>query len=442
MSDFKFVRNFENNLDAILYKNNIIYFKYDNRYVIIEKIENEDNLNELINRLICYSYNKYQGVIYNGDFELSKYNFIYQKELGRYLLDFENVKIKRFVKVGVLRTGDKNNICDVEGVLVGQKSIKTEKYNTGVTVVKPHRGNVFKEKVVAGCHVHNGIGKSMGFVQINELGTIETNVAITGTLNIGKISDAVIEESLNNNPEIGITTGTVNPIVLECNDSSLNDSRDRAISKEDYFDALDDLQDDFSQGAVGGGSGMVCHGFKGGIGSASRKIMIGDNEYTLGVIVNSNFGSGNGKDLIFNGVKLGDEIKTLQDHEDKGSITVLVVTDVPLDNRQLNRVVKRCSMGISRTGSFAGNGSGDVFVGFTTANKVSHFVSSPIDNIIRLSDSYINGCFRACVEATEEAVLNSMLFSVTTKGSRNTILDIRSYFECIIDLLNPEIIYK
>ena len=440
MTNYKFIKNYENELDAIIFSNSVICFKYIDECVFIEKIIDNGNINSIIDRLICLAYNKYCFIKYKGGYNLSNYHFVFLD--GEYILDLKNVKIKRFLEIGILPTGEKNNICDIEGVLVGQKSIKTEKYNTGVTVVKPHKGNIFKEKVVAGCHVHNGFGKSMGFVQINELGTIETNIAITGTLNIGKISDAVIEESLENNPEIGISTGTVNPIVLECNDSTLNDSRDRAITIEDYYEAINNFDNDFSQGAIGGGCGMVCHGFKGGIGSASRKITISEKEYTLGVMVNSNFGSGNGRDLIFNGVKLGKEIETLQNHEDKGSIIVLVVTDVPLDNRQLNRVVRRCSMGISRTGSFAGNGSGDVFVGFTTANKVCHFVESPIDNINRLSDNYINSCFRACVEATEEAILNSMLFSVTTKGSRNKILDLRSYFECIIDLLNPEIIFK
>lgn len=431
--------NNENNIYQIKYNDDEMKFIIDDKETVITEINAFDYLQNLLEYLICYVYNKCEKITYNGSVNLENYHFY--KLDSKFILDINKVKIRRFVKIGKMSTGKKNNICDVEGVLVGQKSIKTDKYNTGVTVVKPHPGNVFKEKVVAACHVHNGFGKSMGFVQIDELGTIETPIAITGTLNIGIIADAVIEKSLQENPEIGISTGTVNPIVLECNDSTLNDSRDRYITKDDYFEAYNNLNDDFNQGAVGGGCGMVCHGFKGGIGSSSRIIKIGENEYTLAVLVNSNFGSGNGQDLIFNGKILGDEIKTLQDFEDKGSITVLVVTDLPLDNRQLKRVVKRCSMGISRTGSFAGHGSGDVFVGLSTANKIKHFSENAFENIIRMRDGYINSAFRACVEATEEAVLNSMLFSEETKGRRNVIFGLNKYYQTYIEKITPVIEY-
>ena len=430
----------ENNIYVIKYNDDELKFIIDDKETVITEINALNYLQNLLEYLICYVHNKCGKIVYEGSVNLENHHF---NKLGSgFILDLNKVKIRRFVKIGKMSTGKKNNICDVEGVLVGQKSIKTDKYNTGVTVVKPHPGNIFKEKVVAASHVHNGFGKSMGFVQIDELGTIETPIAITGTLNIGIIADAVIEKSLEENPEIGISTGTVNPIVLECNDSTLNDSRDRYITKDDYFEAYSNLNDDFSQGAVGGGCGMVCHGFKGGIGSSSRIIKIGDNEYTLAVLVNSNFGSGNGQDLIFNGKRLGDEIKTLQDFEDKGSITVLVVTDLPLDNRQLKRVVKRCSMGISRTGSFAGHGSGDVFVGLSTANKIKHFSDDAFENVIRMRDGYINSAFRACVEATEEAVLNSMLFSEKTSGRRNVIFGLNKYYQTYIEKITPVIEYS
>ena len=429
----------ENNIYVIKYNDDELKFIIDDKETVITEINALNYLQNLLEYLICYVYNKCGKIVYEGSVNLENHHF--DKLDNGFILNINKVKIRRFVKIGKMSTGKKNNICDVEGVLVGHKSIKTDKYNTGVTVVKPHPGNIFKEKVVAASHVHNGFGKSMGFVQIDELGTIETPIAITGTLNIGIIADAVIEKSLEENPEIGISTGTVNPIVLECNDSTLNDSRDRYITKDDYFEAYSNLNDDFSQGAVGGGCGMVCHGFKGGIGSSSRIIKIGDNEYTLAVLVNSNFGSGNGQDLIFNGKRLGDEIKTLQDFEDKGSITVLVVTDLPLDNRQLKRVVKRCSMGISRTGSFAGHGSGDVFVGLSTANKIKHFSDDAFENVIRMRDGYINSAFRACVEATEEAVLNSMLFSEKTSGRRNVILGLNKYYQTYIEKITPVIEY-
>ena len=158
-------------------------------------------------------------------------------------------------------------------------------------------------------------------------------------------------------------------------------------------------------------------------------------------MVNSNFGSSNGSDLVINGHQMGEKIKTYTEGEDKGSITVLVATDAPLDYRQLRRVVNRCSMGIARTGSFAGHGSGDVFVGFSTKNIIKHFDSEPVETVERFSDDYISLFFRATVEATEEAVINSLMFSNTTYGRRNKRLGLNEYFEVYCELLEPEIEY-
>lgn len=348
---------------------------------------------------------------------------------------------QRKVKIGELPTGNKNNICDVNGILVGHSTVETDNIHTGITAILPHTGNMFKEKVVAACYSYNGFGKSMGLVQVEELGTVETPILLTNTLNIGKVSDGLISYMIKNNPEIGVTTGTVNPIVMECNDGSINEIQLRVLNENNVLESINNATDDFKQGNIGGGTGMKCHGFKGGIGSSSRIVKYNDQEYTIGVLVNSNFGSSNGKDLIFKGRYLGELIKNynLKQEEDKGSIIVVVATDAPLDSRQLKRVCKRAELGIGRTGSYAGNGSGDIILAFSTANKVKHYNDSAIETITRFSDNYINQIFKATVEATEEAVLNSMLYSTGVKSFNGTyIKSLNEYKELFNDLLIEE----
>ncbi len=320
---------------------------------------------------------------------------------------------KRLVQIGNLPTGKQNNICDVDGVLVGHSTVETNNIHTGITAILPHGDNMFKEKVVAASYSYNGYGKSMGLVQVEELGTVETPILLTNTLNIGKVSDGLISYMLKDNPEIGVSTSTVNPLVMECNDGSINEIQLRVLDESNVIEAINNATTDFKQGNIGGGTGMKCHGFKGGIGSSSRVVTYGDKQYTIGVLVNSNFGSSNGKDLIFKGRPLGDLITeyNLKQEEDKGSIIVVVATDAPLDYRQLKRISKRAELGIGRTGSYAGNGSGDIILSFSTANKVKHFNDKPCEEIERFSDNYINQIFKAVVEATEEAVLNSLLYS-------------------------------
>ncbi len=320
---------------------------------------------------------------------------------------------KRIVKIGEMKTGKKNNICDVKGVLVGQVTKEDERTHTGITAILPHSGNMFEEKVVAGCSLFNGFGKSMGLVQVMELGTIETPILLTNTLNIGKVSDGLISYMIDETPEIGISTSTVNPLVMECNDGSINEIQRRVLNEADVRMAIKNATDDFQEGSVGAGTGMKCHGFKGGIGSSSRVFTIDEKEYTVGVLVNSNFGSSNGKDLIFKGRPLGKLIQDyhLPEQEDQGSIIVVIATDLPLDARQLNRIAKRAEIGIGRTGSYAGNGSGDIIVAFSTQNKVCHFPKQALEQVTRFHDDYINTVFKAVVDATEEAILNSLLFS-------------------------------
>ncbi len=346
--------------------------------------------------------------------------------------------MKRMVKIGNLPVGAKNNICDVPGVLVGHVTIDEDTHHTGITCILPHSGKMFEEKVVAASYVYNGFGKTIGLVQIDELGTIETPILLTNTLSVGKVAEGLVDYMVKQSPEIGVSTSTVNPVVMECNDGTINEIQKRILDTNHVYEAINNAAPDFIEGAVGAGCGMKCHGFKGGIGSSSRVVKIDDTEYTIGVLVNSNFGSSNGRDLIFKGRFMGDLIKdyNLKAEEDKGSIVVVLATDLPLDSRQLKRVAKRIELGIARTGSYAGNGSGDVMIAFTTANKVLHYPTKAVETITRFSDDYINQIFKATVDATEEAVLNSMLHAEGKTGYHGTYYkSLMEYSDLFDDLL-------
>lgn len=345
--------------------------------------------------------------------------------------------MERLVAIGQMEVGRKNNICDVPFVRVGHFTIHRDNHHTGVTTVIPHEGNLFMQKVPAASFVFNGFGKSVGFMQIDELGMIETPIILTNTLAVGKAIDACVTYSLTRNPEIGRNTGTVNSIVLECNDGKLNDIRTRIIDEDMVLSAINDATDDFKQGSVGAGAGMICHGFKGGIGSSSRLMTFNGKTYTLGVLVNANFGHSKGVDLIFKGRPIGKLITKDQAgiEEEKGSIAVVVATDLPLDNRQLRRVLMRAEIGIGRTGTYAGNGSGDVFVAFSTASHIAHSSLNAITKRLAFHDSHINTVFRAVVEATEEAILNAMLTSPRIKGFLGevpSLLEYQSYFQDLL----------
>lgn len=320
------------------------------------------------------------------------------------------------MSIGQLPTGKNNTISDVDGVLVGHSTIIQEGVRTGVTAVLPHGGNLFKEKVAAACHVINGFGKTAGTIQIEELGTIETPIVLTNTLSVGTAYEALVEYMLEQNEDIGTSTGTVNPVVCECNDGYLNDIRGLHVKKSHVFESLKSADRDFEEGAVGAGTGMSCFGLKGGIGSSSRLIELDGGEYTLGALVLSNFGAK--EDLLLDGVKAGNVIggKNAERQEDKGSIIVIIATDVPLSDRQLKRVSKRAVVGLSRLGSFLGNGSGDIVIAFSTANRIRHYEEQDIITVQMINEEKINMLFRAAAEATEEAVLNSMTASDAVVG--------------------------
>lgn len=312
------------------------------------------------------------------------------------------------IKIGTLDHGERNLITDVNGVKVGHCTIKNGDINTGVTAILPHGGNMFKEKVYGAVHVINGFGKSVGTVQIEELGTIETPILLTNTLNVGKVSHYLVQHMLKYNDDIGIRTGTINPVVCECNDGYLNDIRGAHVGEAEVLKALNEASEDFEQGAVGAGTGMSCFDYKGGIGSSSRKFKLNEEEYTLGALVLSNFG--NKKDFILNYETTKEYLNSNYGEKlEQGSIIIVIATDAPLCNRQLKRISKRAGVALGRLGSFWGNGSGDIVIAFSTANRFNHYEKEGTINIKVINENLIDTVFRATVEATEEAILNSMI---------------------------------
>ena len=320
------------------------------------------------------------------------------------------------IKIGRGTPGQRNLITDVPGVKVGHVTIRDgADVNTGVTAILPHEGNMFQEKVMASSCVINGFGKTMGLVQVEELGTIETPIIMTNTLSIGTAANALIKYMLQQNEDIGVKTGTVNPLVCECNDGVLNDIRGLHVKEEHVFEALANCNEEFEEGVVGSGTGMCCLGLKGGIGSASRIVKLDDKEYTVGALVMSNFG-GAGR-LLIEGRHMGQEIKDkLEAQQDKGSIIMLIATDIPLTERQLKRVARRAGVGLARTGSYYGNGSGDIAIAFTTANRVPHYSKTAVMDIKMISDNKIDPVFDMAAEAVEEAIISSLYHAETTTG--------------------------
>lgn len=325
------------------------------------------------------------------------------------------------VHIGNLPTGKNNSITDVAGVKVGHVTLDKNNAKTGVTAIIPHGGNLFKEKVIGGSHIINGFGKSTGLIQIDELGTIETPIILTNTLSVGAAHEGLVQYMLDDNEDIGISTGSVNPIICECNDGELNDIRGLHVKPNHVLEAINNASELFEEGNVGAGTGMICYELKGGIGSSSRIIKLDEKEYTIGVLVLSNFGSL--EDFRLNGNHIGpvisNLIKDLNPREEQGSIITILATDIPLSSRQLKRVIKRIYPGISRTGSFTGNGSGEVSIGFSTANIINHYEENDIIDIKIINENRIDGIFKATVEATEEAILNSLICSTTTIGRDN-----------------------
>lgn len=336
------------------------------------------------------------------------------------------------IETGIFKPGPFNAITDVKDVKVGQVTLIEGEgalvpgkgpVRTGVTAILPHGGNLFNEKVPAAAFVLNAFGKSTGLQQVNELGNLEVPIVLTNTLNVPLVADAVIQWSLEKNPEIGIKTGTVNPVVGEVNDGTLNDIQGRHVTKEDVFQAINSAKSGpVEEGTVGAGTGSTCMSFKGGIGTSSRVLPEKLGGYTVGVLVQTNFGGS----LMINGAPVGREMGKYDfsqyfpyeippTHNLDGSCMVVVATDAPLDQRQLERVTKRVALGLARTGFYSSNGSGDFFIAFSTAQRVPQNTGLTLDTTVVANDS-MSSIFQATEEATEEAVINSILKATTVVG--------------------------
>ncbi len=319
------------------------------------------------------------------------------------------------IEIGVLKTGKINAITDIEGVRVGHTTlIIGDSIRTGVTAILPHSGNIFQLKVPAAIYIGNGFGKLAGYSQVKELGNIETPIILTNTLSVPVASDALITYTLNSNKNVH----SVNSIVGETNDGWLNDIRGRHIKQEHVLNAIKNAKGGFvEEGNVGAGTGTICFQYKGGIGTSSRVVPKSFGGYTVGVLVQTNFGG------VFelNGVPIAKELNNypsgFKDDVD-GSCMMVVITDAPLDSRNLERLAKRAIMGLAKTGGIASNGSGDYVIALSTAkdNFVPYSEDSMLNEKKELMNYAMSPLFLATIEATEEAVLNSLFAAETMIG--------------------------
>ena len=312
--------------------------------------------------------------------------------------------------------GKRDLITDVPGVTVGHATVHEGDVHTGVTAILPHPGDLFHDKVTAACCVLNGFGKSAGLVQVEELGTIESPILMTNTLSVGTVLDGAVRYMLERNPDIGVTAGTVNCVVTECNDGRLNDIRGLHVTETHVRQALADCREDFAEGAVGSGAGMVCLGLKGGIGSASRTVALDGTGYTVGALVMTNFGRAG--DLVIGGRHYDTRKAGITPGKDAGSIIIILATDIPLNERQLKRTARRSMIALGRVGSFCGSGSGDIAIAFTTANNRPHTSAQSVLPARVLHEDSIDAVFEAAVEAVEEAIVSSLYHAETTTGIR------------------------
>lgn len=312
---------------------------------------------------------------------------------------------------GTMKKGARNLITDVPGIKVGHCTTAKDDIQTGITAILPHGGDLYHEKCIAASHVINGYGKSTGLMQINETGSIETPIILTSTLSVGNAFSACVRYMMERNPGIGREEGTVNPVILECNDSFLNDARGLHTGDEQVLAAINAAGEDFELGAVGAGRGMSCYGLKGGIGSSSRVFEACGGEYTLGALVMTNFGSL--KDLVVSGDKLGKRLSGGTELT-KGSCIMVLATDAPVSSRQLQRVCRRAQSGLARTGGITTGGSGEVVTAFSTANRMKN--EEPVWHMEFLNENALEPLFRAATEAVEEAIIRSMLEAETVTG--------------------------
>jgi len=334
------------------------------------------------------------------------------------------------VKVGILPSGPVNAITDVAGVEVGQTTIiRGNNVRTGVTAILPHGGNLYQERVPGGVFVGNGYGKLTGSTQVDEMGEIETPILLTSTTSVPRVADALISYMLSLSGNENVLS--INPMVGETNDGYLNDIRGRHIAPEDVTKAIRDAKSGpVDEGTFGAGTGTVAFGWKGGIGTASRRLPATLGGYTVGVLVQSNFGG----ILTINGAPVGQElgqyylrnetsqVEGVKDQAD-GSCMMVIATDAPLDARNLKRLAARAWVGMARTGSSASNGSGDYAIAFSTSSQARIHIGDPSTTRKTeiLTNDAMSPLFEAVVEATEEAIYNSMLKATTVTGNGHTV---------------------
>ena len=359
---------------------------------------------------------------------------------------------------GILMTGPLNAITDVEGVMVGHTTrIEGDSIRTGITAILPHSGSLFSDRVPAAVYVGNGFGKALGFTQVQELGELETPIALTNTLSIFDVAKGVGDYMLYRPGNENVRS--INPVVGETNDGFLNDIRARVLTTEDVYTAIENAKEGpVAEGNVGAGTGTRALGFKGGIGTSSRQLPENRGGYTVGVLVQSNFGG----ILTIDGAPVGEVLgnhymagevpyqagltsrgkqndisefgKNDSNNEDSvdgydfdtdGSIMIIVATNAPLTSRNLNRLAKRAMMGVARTGGFASNGSGDYVIAFSTHEQVRRDIYSDNDlsDISELRNSAVSPLFLAAVEATEEAILNSLFMAESMTGQFGNKMD-------------------
>ena len=323
------------------------------------------------------------------------------------------------IAIGVLQTGKWNAITDVPGVEVGQKTlVQGDNVRTGVTAILPYAGNIFQDKVPAAVYVGSGFGKLAGSTQVEELGNLETPIVLTNTLSVPTAADALIDYTFSFPANDDVRS--VNPVVGETNDGYLNDICGRHVTRQDVLDAIGSAAGGkVEQGDVGAGTGTVAFGFKGGIGTSSRKLPEALGGYTVGVLVQTNFGGV----LSVDGVPVGKALHTYYlsdklDYSPDGSCMIVVATDAPLDSRNLKRLAKRAILGLGRTGGIASNGSGDYVIAFSSnaAVRVPYQPRSPVRQVPVLSNDAMSPLFMAAIEATEEAIVNSLFQARSMTG--------------------------
>ena len=331
------------------------------------------------------------------------------------------------IKIGKFKPGRYNAITDVKGVKVGHSTIiqnpggdLKKAIRTGVTAILPNDDNIFYHRLPGGSFVLNGAGELNGITQVNEWGMIETPILLTNTLSVGTCSEATVNYMTEKYPTIGLEHDVIIPLVGECDDSWLNDIRTRSINHTHVLDAINTASSGpVQEGNVGGGTGMITCDFKGGIGTSSRKINLPYGQYTVGILVMSNFGERN--ELRIDGLDVGRllELKYTDQptrRDNYGSIIAVLATDAPVLPHQIARLCKRVGLGIGRAGSIAAHGSGEIVLGFSTGNTIPRESSKGLYKMKILQDTCINPFYQAAVEATEEAIINALCAGEDMEG--------------------------